>query len=114
MTQDLLDFEAAETRRDDGITRAVAHAEANHKSWLERGVGLLRLYVVKQNGKNFLSEDFVVWLHHDYPISFPKPPDARAYGGIIRSAARANMIERVGYAPAKTSNCSPKCVWRGK
>lgn len=118
MSQDLFDFDAAEARRDDGIDRAVAHAEANHKLWLERGVGMLRYFVEGLHGKGFLAEDFVAWLQKQTPTTlktvFPKPPDPRAYGGIIQAAVKAGIIVKVGYAPAKSSNCSPKCLWRGK
>lgn len=114
MTQDCLDFEAAESNRDLGIERAVARAEATHKLWLERALGLLRHFVEKQKGHDFMAEDFVAWIDKEHPLDFPKPPDSRAYGGVIRAAAKSGLIERVGYAPAKTSNCSPKCCWRGK
>lgn len=113
MTQVDFDFDTAEASRDEGIARAVARAEANSPQWSARALGLLRHFVELHKGTTFLAENFVEWVEKTYPLSFPKPPDPRAYGGVIRAAAKLNMIEKVGYAPAKTSNCSPKCQWRG-
>lgn len=39
------------------------------------------------------------------------PPDGRAWGGVVMRASRQNLIARVGFAPAKSSNNSPKPVW---
>lgn len=42
---------------------------------------------------------------------FPAPPDKRAWGPVIMRAFKANVIKRVGYGPARSSNLSPKCIW---
>jgi hypothetical protein len=42
----------------------------------------------------------------------PQPPDGRAWGSVISSARRLEIIQKVGTRLAATSNLSPKCLWR--
>jgi hypothetical protein len=42
------------------------------------------------------------------------PPDARAWGHIVRSARRSEKIVSCGFALAKSSNHSPKVLWKLK
>jgi len=39
------------------------------------------------------------------------PPDDRAWGHATRLAVKRGWIKKVGYAPAASSNGSPKCLW---
>jgi hypothetical protein len=38
--------------------------------------------------------------------------DRRALGPVIRREATAGVIENIGFAAARTSNLSPKVLWR--
>lgn len=58
-------------------------------------------------GKQFMTED----LREQVEPIIGLPHDGRAWGHIIQSAARAGWIRRVGYAPARSSNLSPKPLW---
>ncbi len=40
------------------------------------------------------------------------PHDSRAWGAVMRRAARARLIEKIGYAPAASSHGSPKPLWK--
>jgi hypothetical protein len=44
----------------------------------------------------------------------PKPPDARAWGGVFIAASKANVIRSIGYKrqESATCHCSPKNVWK--
>lgn len=99
-----LDLEAACQRRDAGIARAQRHAG---DEWTERAVALVRRYAADRS--TFLAEDFVDWSRG----LIATPPDGRAWGAVIRLAAKRGFIRKVGYAPARTSNTSPKCLWAG-
>ncbi|OQC36088.1 MAG: hypothetical protein BWX64_02210 [Acidobacteria bacterium ADurb.Bin051] len=39
------------------------------------------------------------------------PTDQRAWGAVVNRASRRGLIRRVGFAPARSSNGSPKPVW---
>jgi len=42
------------------------------------------------------------------------PPDGRAWGHIVQTARRAQQIVSCGYGIAKSSNGSPKVLWKLK
>lgn len=106
---DTKEYEQAEKRRDKGMKRAVDHADAVEEGWSERAMRALRIYCRYHKGKSFLSEDVRDWAETKGYISIP--PDARSWGAIFQTAAKAGVIWRIGYSPAKSSNLSPKCLW---
>jgi hypothetical protein len=59
---------------------------------------------------SFLAEQFVQWAK----TRIESPNDPRNWGGVISRAAHSKKIVRVGYAPAESSNGSPKCLWRAR
>ncbi len=99
--------ELARARRDDGMERAGRHADAEHKDWRDKALGYVRLYAVASTGP-FLTEDVRVEAEKD---GLPLPPDRRAWGSVLQRAAREGIVTRAGYAPAHSSNLSPKCLW---
>ena len=106
--QHLLDFATAARRRDSGITRAAEHADSDTPGWTKIAYEFLEACAgVRQHP--FLAEDV---LEMAAAAHLPPPPDSRAWGAIFRRAARKGVIAKAGYAPAKTSNCSPKVLWR--
>jgi hypothetical protein len=99
-------------RRDIGIDRASSHAERVSPDWNATADAALRYYLAIIHGRSFLAEEFVAWAR--VRPNLDMPPDGRAWGSVVRRAALAKRIEKVGYAPANTSNRSPKCLWREK
>src|SRR5579862_3887558 len=96
------DLDWSARRRDDGIARALTHAESVRMGWnMAADELLLRFLGTVQGG--FLAEQFVAYAEKG---AFPPPPDARAWGGVIRRAAIAGIIRRVGYKLDKYA--SPK------
>lgn len=106
-----LDLFAAEARRDEGIDHAVSRALRHNSLWMDDCVERLAHFVADRPGRPFLAEEFVDTLRHQAP-ELLADIDPRALGGVIREAAKRGIIVRVGYAPANTSNRSPKCLWR--
>lgn len=103
MNQLAIDFVRA--RRDDGIQRAADHAG---DQWRRGARGYLLEFLSSQPGP-FLAEDARAFAESR---GFAHPPDGRAWGVVFQSAARAGLIVKIGYAPAKSSNLSPKVQWR--
>lgn len=100
----------ARVRRDDGIQRAVDHADRVSHAWSVLAYQTLLEYlkfVPDPFGDGFIAEDFT-----GYALArrVPKPPDNRAFGAIIQRAARAGLIVKAGYREDKF--CSPKTLWR--
>ena len=105
-----VDHATAALRRDDGIERAGDHADREHEEWRVTAAKLLETYAEFQvRGKPFLIEDATTFA---YGSGLPQPPDGRAWGAAARLAKSKGYIVACGYAPAKSSNLSPKVLWR--
>lgn len=90
-----------------GATRAAARADRVSPGWSECAMrfadGFLK---VRQN---FTAED----LREASRGHVPLPPDARAWGMILRQLARARKIRRTGYVNASNpiAHSCPKALW---
>jgi hypothetical protein len=84
------------------MLRASERADRASDGWTEKAAMYLASYA--RLGDRFLIEEATV----KYPHT---PPDGRAWGAATRLASRRGWIRRVGYAPAASSNGSPKCLW---
>ena len=107
MSQMNLDLDSVRVRRDVGIQRAVDHADDVDPTWSERAYAFLQKFLRNEPGA-FLTEDVALGSLRD---GLSPPPDGRAWGGVIQRAAKRGAIRKVGYAPARTSNLSPKVLW---
>ncbi len=107
MTSDLFSWQAAQS----GMERAVEHADSVVPNWSERAMEALLEYARGWRDAwgdvGFLIEDV-----RAHATELPAPPDSRAWGAVVSKAARQGLIVKVGYAPAASSNCSPKTLWQ--
>lgn len=102
----VLDMRAARARRDEGMASVEAHANEEIPEWSEYAFVFLMHFA--RGHKEFRIEEV-----RTAAIGFvPPPPDSRAWGPVVQRAAREGFIKVCGYAPAATSNGSPKPVWR--
>jgi hypothetical protein len=94
-------------RRDLGIHRAQGKAERELGSgWTERAARFLCEHAAR-SVEPFMLED----AREKAPPTLGAPTNPKAWGAAALFAARRGWIKRVGYAPAKSSNGSPKCLW---
>lgn len=93
----------ARRKRDKGIERAAAHAT---EEWRERALGYVKLHALCT--RQFLTEHVRNMATLD---GLEAPPDGRAWGSVMQVAARQKVIVRKGFAPARSSNMSPKVLW---
>lgn len=100
-----IDFVRA--RRDDGIQRASDHAG---EAWKKRAHGYLLEFLTTLH----IEEEFLAERVREFAAGLDVPPDGRAWGWVMRDASRRGFIVKVGYAPAKSSNLSPKVLWRAR
>ena len=97
----------AAARRDAGIAQAEDHANAVEPNWSEDALHLLEQFC-RQATAPFIIEEVRAFAEDR---GFASTTDERAWGGVIRRAAAKGLIRKIGYAPAKSSNLSPKCLW---
>lgn len=108
-TLDLVDMALAESRRDSAMRIAEAHADTVAPGW----PFLAARYLARamREMQRFQTTDFRKWAELR---GLPSPPDARAYGGVIRRAAKAGKLVADGYAckaDAQAHAC-PAVVWK--
>lgn len=94
----------AKDARDTGIERSGERADRDEANWTERAALAIGSYA-RSVGGPFLIED----ARESAGIS--APPDGRAWGKATTRAARDGLIRKVGYAPSRSSNLSPKVQW---
>jgi hypothetical protein len=99
-------FDLAEARAVAGMERAAGKAERKQFGWRANAVEAVRLYATTH--AHFMAEDVL----RVFPA--PDDADARAFGAVMRDAAKAGFIVADGFAPAMTSNRSPKVRWASR
>ncbi len=92
----------ARSRADAGMSRAARRAEKVEPGWKAGALEAVRAYALSH--ELFLAEHVRLHVPHD--------ADRRAVGAVLQSAQRRGWIKRDGYAPACSSNGSPKVRWR--
>ena len=105
----------AKARGEAGAQRAADHADRIDPGWQDRALEMLREYLKVRETfleKRFLGEEFRGWATEIFGLD--EPPDARAFGAVFKRASRDGLIESVGFAPANSSNRSPKTLWRAR
>lgn len=114
MTPDLFDFVApageAQRLADEGMQRAVDHADAVEEGWSERAYQLLERFA--QTNFEFMTEDCRQWAHEQEGL--PKPPDPRAWGAVTVRGIQSRLIIRVGYRKTRIppAHSTPRPIWR--
>lgn len=96
----------ADRAQRDGMAAAVEHADDVVFAWSQRAEALLVEFA--GGVETFLAEDARAFAAER---GLPSPPDGRAWGAVLQRARRANLIQKVGFAPARSSNNSPKVEW---
>lgn len=108
-TRDLFEPSKTAVKRDKAIQQVVDRADELDPNWSERAYGALTLYCRFFRTVEFIAEDARGWAESRGLISAPH--DSRAWGAVMKRAAKNMLIRKVGYAPAKSSNLSPKVQW---
>ena len=90
---------------NEGMEAVASKANRFNIGWTNEAFLFLVSYA--ENNKEFLAEE-VIKASKD---ELPQPHDNRAWGAIFHKAAKAGVINRVGFKGAKTSHGSPKPLW---
>jgi hypothetical protein len=99
----------ARSGAEDGIERAVRHADAQEPGWSD--VALMFLERHARRNAAFMTEEVRVAAEE---WGLAAPPYRRAWGAVVRRAVKAGFIAADGFSPQRSASChcSPKTVWR--
>lgn len=89
-------------RRDEGIATAADHSG---QTWQDAAFHAVCEYARTHN--QFLTEEARIEADQ-----LPLPTDGRAWGAVMQKARREKIVEQIGFARAKSSNLSPKPLWK--
>ena len=107
----LLPSEQAKLLRDEGMDRAVDHAERCNPYWSVFAMDYLKGYLADIGTKPFMGEDFRKWSEEQ---GLQKPPTGRAYGAIMVKAAKKGLIRAIGYSQTTNPKAhrTPANLWK--
>lgn len=89
----------------DGIRRAVEHANRDIEGWSEHAVTIVRCFALTRK-EPFLAEEVRQYAE---TLEFPRAPDQRAWGAVMKQAAKRGHIRMAGFRLAMDG--SPKSAW---
>lgn len=110
MNQQAFDFEAARAARDDGMQRAVEHADRVTPMWSDMAYAFLEGYA--REHELFTTED----MRFASAGTIPSPDEGRAWGGVVQRASRAGLIRLDGFVTARDPkvHCNVVKRWRSR
>jgi hypothetical protein len=79
-----------------GAQQAIEHADRKEEGWSDVARGFMAGFILRR--PYFTSEE--VWIAAE-AAGVPKPPDRRAWGGIINGFVRRNLIRKRGTGYSK-------------
>lgn len=101
-----LDIFLSTQNRDNGILRAVTHADEVDPGWQDKAYQFL----ISFKKDIFLVED----VRKAAEGIVPEPICLRAWGAIILKASRAGIVKRIGFSNVKNvrAHCTPVSLWQ--
>jgi hypothetical protein len=104
-------IQQGEALKEEGMRRAVDHADREVLSWSERAYAAVKIFAIK--GLPFTTEEIARWA---YSHGLPVPPDPRAWGSVMRSAVLAGLVEASHYEKSQNPKAHrrPVQVWQSK
>lgn len=82
--------------------------DQNRTGWANRAFFAVRQVIEEQGDSPFLAEDL---RFKAAELLDEQPADPRNWGAVMRMAKGEGLIRQTGYAPARSSNRSPKVLW---
>ena len=108
-------MKTGEELKEIGIKKAVSHADQVTEKWSEKAYEKLKLFLSREinttQNFEFMTEQFREFCEVTY---LDDPPSLRAFGGIMAKAAKAGLIERIGYDNVTNpkAHATPATIWR--
>lgn len=94
----------------EGINRAVEHADETVPGWSEVAYEFIRLHAMRNKGERMTGYEIV---QAALAYGVPKPPTDKAFGGPIQRAARCGVLRKVGTVADQNPerHGSPVTLW---
>lgn len=94
---------------DAAIKQAADHADAVVAEWTNSAYDHLVRYA--RENRYFKTEDVRLAAHK---AGLPKPPDARAWGAVMRRAVAQNVVTKLGFGVSTEpqAHMRPAAVWQ--
>ena len=114
MEQTELTLPTGRELRDKGMEQAISHADGAtlcwRESWSKRALVLCQMFA--ETHDVFSAEEIRFWS----TVLIEEPPSLRAWGSVIIAAAKAGMIEKIGYCQVTnpTAHRANAALWRSK
>lgn len=89
---------------------AADRADRHVDEWTVKAMALFAQYA-KQATTPFLTEEARQYAESH---GLSEPPDGRAWGHVAKNCQRAGITVSAGFGAAKSSNGSPKVLWKAK
>jgi hypothetical protein len=89
---------------------AAARADREIDEWTQKAVALFATFA-KITSSPFLTEEARQYAESH---GLSAPPDGRAWGHVAKRCQRAGFVISAGFGAAKSSNGSPKVLWKRK
>lgn len=103
-----LSIELARAARDDGIERAVEHANADVAGWSDLALAYIKFFAAQNKEMKFTGLDIRL---ASVKYGLIQPVNPKAWGGPVNRAVRAGVIKRVGTVPDPNRHCNPVPLW---
>lgn len=82
-----------------GAGLALMKAGREHKDWAERAFGFVKEFSTIR--KQFSAEQLRAWAHRN---GLPVPKEPRAWGGVMKRAAREMIVEHIGWTTSQNAS----------
>lgn len=107
---DLFTYASTRELANEGMARAVEHADRAEPSWSTQALTIFWNYAAAN--PEFMAEDVRTFAHKI--LDLPEPPDPRAWGAVVNNAVRRGIVVRDRYETIKIppSHARPMPVWR--
>lgn len=107
-----MDLLSGHDLKEQGIYRAVKHADDVYEDWQEIAYKMLKEFIEFSDGKPFMCEDVRRFASNS---NLKEPPTNRAWGAIIKRADKDGIIKHCGFGQvsnprAHRANAS---LWKG-
>lgn len=101
----------ADDLAQDGMDRAVGHANRTSPEWSQRAFEILTSYASIHF--EFMTEDVRNWAEK---LGLPQAPSARAWGAVAIRASRENVIRKEGYRKTQNplAHGTPATLWHSQ
>lgn len=99
------DLATAHAAAQAGMEQALRHAERESPDWAAVALAFVHKYA--RTHRTFVAEDCVA-AAVEWGLACAQ---TKAYGPVLRSAARLGIITKIGYVPSRNRHCSPTVQW---